>query len=328
MNTDEKFEQLYSNILAENKETLENARDGAKSETIRNCIIVTIIIVIGVILYFMSYNMFYPNDEIVEGLMILYIVIAFLIYFMKKPKGKKSKISEYKSEFKAKIIKALLNSFNEKIGYYPASGIGLYSYDEAEFEKYDRLTSEDLMIGILKNNCQFEMSEVLTEDIYKDSDGNTHYTTLFCGMVAKIKTPKPFNAKLYLRKDRKDKNIFSRAFTGKLPFDDLKVDLDSQEFEKYFDVYCTDKIIAMQLLTADIMQLLVGFQEEMDMDYEITIKNNSIYIRFMSGEMFEAANVTKFSLDKEVLYKYYKMLDFSITLTNKLINLIKETEYN
>jgi len=84
----------------------------------------------------------------------------------------------------------------------------------------------------------------------------------------------------------------------------------------------------MQLLTADIMQLLVNFQEEMDMEYELTIKNNCIYIRFMSGEMFETANVTKFSLDKNILYKYYRMLDFSITLTNKLINLIKETEYN
>ena len=183
------------------------------------------------------------------------------------------------------------------------------------------------MQGTLKNNCVFEMSEVLTEEQYSDSDGDTHYSTLFCGIFAKIETPKPFNARLYLRKDRTDKNIISRAFTKKLPFDDLKVDLDSQEFEKYFDVYCTNKIIALQLLTADIMQFLIDFQDEINMEYELTIKNNCIYIRFMSGEMFETATVNKFSLDKDTLYKYYKMLDFSFTLSNKFINLIKETEY-
>ena len=147
-------------------------------------------------------------------------------------------------------------------------------------------------------------------------------------MLSKVETSKPFNASLYLRKDRKNKNVLSRTFRSKLPFDNLRVELDSQEFEKIFDVYCSDKIIAMQLLTSDIMQLLINFQKEMNMEYEITIKNNQIYIRFMSGEMFEATNVTKFSLDKATIYKYYRMLDFTFTLTDKLIKLIKDTEYN
>ena len=327
MDTDEKFEQLYSNILTENMQNLEHTRNEAKKEKIRNGTILTSIVVIGIVLYFISYNYFYPNDEMVGLPMSIYGIIAFFVYFKIKPKEKKSKISKYKNEFKTKVIKALLNSFNENIEYSPTYGISSNSYNEAEFEKYDVYRAEDLMKGTLKNNCNFEMSEILTKDVYTDSDGYNHYSTLFCGMFAKIETPKLFNARLYLRKDRKDKNIIRRVITGKLPFDNFRVDLDSQEFEKYFDVYCTDKIIAMQLLTADIMQLLVNFQEEMDMEYELTIKNNFIYIRFMSGEMFETASITRFSLDKNMLYKYYKMLDFSFTLANKLINLIKETEY-
>lgn len=330
MKIDENFEQLYSNILTNNVEKLEYARTGAKSEKIRNGVVIVSIIAIGGILYFMSYNFFYPNDEIVGILMFLYTIIAFLVYNAKIKK--ESKILEYTNEFKTKVIKTLLDSFNENIEYFPTCGISSSVYDEAEFEKYDRYRAEDLMKGTLKNNCNFEMSEVLTEDEHKDSEGHTQYSTLFCGMLAKIETPKPFNARLYLRKDRKDKNIINRAFTGRLltgrvPFGNLRINLDSQEFEKYFDVYCTDKIIAMQLLTPDVMQLLVNFREEMDMEYELTIKNNCIYIRFLSGEMFEPAVVTKFSLDKNMLYKYYKMLDFSFSLTNKLINLIKDAEY-
>lgn len=331
MKIDENFEQLYSNILTNNVEKLEYARTGAKSEKIRNGVVIVSIIAIGGILYFMSYNFFYPNDEIVGILMFLYTIIAFLVYNAKIKK--ESKILEYTNEFKTKVIKTLLDSFNENIEYFPTCGISSSVYNEAEFEKYDRYRAEDLMKGTLKNNCNFEMSEVLTEDEHKDSEGHTQYSTLFCGMLAKIETPKPFNARLYLRKDRKDKNIINRAFTGRLltgrvPFGNLRINLDSQEFEKYFDVYCTDKIIAMQLLTPDVMQLLVNFREEMDMEYELTIKNNCIYIRFLSGEMFEPAGVTKFSLDKNMLYKYYKMLDFSFSLTNKLINLIKDAEYN
>lgn len=328
MNSEEKFEQIYSRIVENNAEELEYSRTGAKNETIRNGIIVTIVIMVGLALYSFLYKTFYPNDEIAHCIIFIYIVIAFLVYIKTKPKGNKSKIAQYKDDFKTKVVKALLDSFEENISYSPYNGISSSSYIDAEFEKYDTYRSEDLMQGVLKNNCNFSMAEVLTEYETTDKDGDKHYHTLFCGMLSKVETPKPFNASLYLRKDRKDKNILARAFRAKLPFDKLRVELDSQEFEKMFDVYCSDKIIAMQLLTADIMQLLINFQEEMNMEYELTIKNNLIYIRFMSGEMFENANVMKFSLDKSTLYKYYRMLDFTFTLTDKLIKLIKDTEYN
>ena len=328
MNSDEKFEQIYSRIVENNAEDLESLRYGAKNETVINITIITIVIIIGFALHSFLYKIFYPNDEITNLIMFIYGLIAFLSYIKTKPKGQKSKIVQYKDNFKTKVVKALLDSFEENISYFPYHGISSSSYIDAEFEMFDRYRSEDLMQGVLKNNCNFSMSEILTEYETTDEDGNSYYHTLFCGMMSKVETPKPFNACLYLRKDRKDKNILNRAFKAKLPFDKLRVELDSQEFEKMFDVYCSDKIIAMQLLTADIMQLLIEFQEEMNMEYEITIKNNLIYIRFMSGEMFETANVMKFSLDKSTLYKYYRMLNFIFTLTDELIKLIKDTEYN
>lgn len=328
MNSNEKFEQIYSKIVENNFEDLEISRFKAKNETIRNITIIIILIIIGFVLHSFLYKTFYPNDEIADFIVFIYIVIAFLIYIKATPKGQNSKITQYKNDFKTKVVKALLDSFEENINYYPCKGISSSSYIDAEFEKYDRYSSEDLMQGILKNNCNFSMSEVLTEYETTDKNGNIQYHTLFCGILSKVETPKPFNASLYLRKDRKDKNILARTFSSKLPFDKLRVELDSQEFEKIFDVYCSDKIIAMQLLTADIMQLLIEFQKAMNMEYEITIKNSLIYIRFMSGEMFETANVMKSSLDKSTLYKYYRMLDFTFTLTDKLIQLIKDTEYN
>ncbi len=172
------------------------------------------------------------------------------------------------------------------------------------------------------------MSEVLTKDKYTDSDGNIIYLTIFDGLVAKVETPKPFSTSLYLRKDRKDKSLLNRVFLSKLPFDKLRIQLDSPEFEKVFDVYASDQIVAMQLLTADVMQDLIQFYKEMEMDYELTIKENCMYIRFWCGEMFETAKLRKFSLDRDTLYKYYEMLEFTFGLTNKMLKLLYETQYD
>lgn len=208
--------------------------------------------------------------------------------------------------------------------------IGLSStvFKEAEFETYDRYHAEDLIQGTLKNNCKFAMSEVLTEDEHTDSDGDKTYEIIFSGLFAKIETPKSFNTLLYLRKDSKDKNFLSKAFSYKLPFDKLRIQLDSPEFEKIFDVYASNQIIAMQLLTADIMQELIQFHNEMGMNYELTIKENFMYIRFWCGGMFETAKLKKFSLDRDTLYKYYRMLDFTFSITDKMMKLLNETQYN
>lgn len=332
MNFDEKFEKLYSNIVTENMKKLENLRKEAKSEDIYNKKVRNKLLIIGIILFLVTYISSFPHVRGVGVLMFFYLIVSFIIYLKFTFKLSGSKILKYKNEFKANVIKSLLDSFNENIEYYHSYGIKEEYYNEAEFGLHDRYRTDDLMKGILKNNCNFEMSEVVSEcsDNLKEMKtfkGKTYFDK-FEGIFVRVETPKSFNARLYLRKNYKNKNVISRTLKEELPFYKLKVELDSQEFEEYFDVYCTDKIIAMQLLTADIMQLLFDFKNEIGIEYELTIKNNCIYIRFMSGKMFETVNLNEFSLDKNILYKYYKMLFFSFELTNKLIRLINETEYN
>ncbi len=84
----------------------------------------------------------------------------------------------------------------------------------------------------------------------------------------------------------------------------------------------------MQLLTADIMQDLIQFNNEMRTNYELTIKENCMYIRFWCGEMFETAKLEEFSLDRSTLYMYYRMLDFSFSITDKMVKLLNETQYD
>lgn len=105
-----------------------------------------------------------------------------------------------------------------------------------------------------------------------------------------------------------------------------KLKMDSSEFEKYFDVKASNQIIGMQLLTADVMQELVDFENKTKMKFDIVIKENELYLRFHSGNMFEPTNLKKGPLDKEAIQKYFYMLNFTYNLSNKLINVINETE--
>ena len=59
----------------------------------------------------------------------------------------------------------------------------------------------------------------------------------------------------------------------------------------------------MQLLTSDIMEFLIDFQDSTGIDFELTLKNNKIYIRFFSGNIFEMPNLTESFLDKAKLKK-------------------------
>lgn len=82
----------------------------------------------------------------------------------------------------------------------------------------------------------------------------------------------------------------------------------------------------MQLLTADIMEILIDFQNKNNIKYDIIINNNIIYLRFHCGNMFEAQSIKKGIFEEESLRKYYNILKFTYELSNKIIEVINETE--
>lgn len=327
----EKFDEIYQKLVEENEIEMERLREEARAERRHNRIVYSITIAIMAIIIIAFCAMDIKDgtldfEFVIEMEELLIIPFIFIII---KFAHEKSKRTEYISEFKMNIIKRIIEQFDDNLEYLPDGDIFSESYREADFETFDIYESDDFIRGKLKNNCEFKMSEVLTQKRGRTTEnGKTkNNITIFHGLFVKVKTPKPFNTVLYLRRDRKD-NVVLNLTSKKLPFDKLRIQLDSSEFEKVFDVYASDPIVGMQLLTADVMQELMKFHEEMKMDYEITIKESAIYIRFFSGPMFETPTLKKSSLDKETIYKYYKMLDFSFDLTEKMLKILNETQYD
>ena len=60
---------------------------------------------------------------------------------------------------------------------------------------------------------------------------------------------------------------------------------------------------------------------------EITIKNDNIYIRIWNGLTFSNSLTKGNELDKELIYKNYRTINFILNISSKLIELINETPY-
>ena len=234
-------------------------------------------------------------------LLVVGVFIAFIVFFLNK----------------ADIGEIMYGGQAIFVTTFCAAIFIIVIYRMGEFEGYDNYYTEDLIIGKLDEKYNFQMAEVKTEEESTDSDGDTHTSIVFYGLFGNIECAKNIGTKF---KVRSDKGIFGKMFKGK-----TKVEMDSQEFEKYFDVYGDNKIIVMQILTSEVMSTMIDFIQQSKIKYELTINKDQIYIRFHTGGLFEPS-LFKNSLDYSMLKKYYDILDFVFKVTREINSVIEKTD--
>lgn len=316
------FEDLFKEIEEnqEIKKSWQEAREEQKKmNKIRGIIaIITIVLGFGFIILKMNLNSYKEFNAflIIPSLFFIFFVnlIAFVITCLLSKKQ-----NAYKLEFKQVIIKKLISNFYDNLEYYPLKEMPERIYEKPNYnEYYNEYHSEDYFEGQIKNKYYIDMAEVFTEHVetHTDSEGNTHTTrtTIFHGLFAKVTSEKSITSELRIVQDK----------IGK--YNKNRLNMDSSEFEKYFDVITDNKIIAMQLLTADVMEEMIEFENKTNMRFDIVIKENEIYLRFHCGNMFEPQAIKKGIINKAQLEKYFYMLNFTYNLSNRLIELINETE--
>lgn len=316
------FEDLFKEIEEnqEIKKSWQEAREEQKKmNKIRGIIaIITIVLGLGFIILKMNLNSYKEFNAflIIPSLFFIFFVnlIAFVITCLISKKQ-----NAYELEFKQVIIKKLIDNFYDNLEYYPLKEMPERIYEKPNYnEYYNEYHSEDYFEGQIKNKYYIDMAEVFTEHVetHTDSEGNTHTTrtTIFHGLFAKVTSEKSITSELRIEQDK----------IGK--YNKNRLNMDSSEFEKYFDVIADNKIIAMQLLTADVMEEMIEFENKTNMKYDIVVKENEIYLRFHCGDMFEPQSVRKGIINKAQLEKYFYMLNFTYNLSNRLIELINETE--
>ena len=295
------FTEVYQEIYKGTAQELNTLKNKDKNKNI--IMLVAIIAMIIITLMFRIYFLW-----IFVILTLLWMIISY-----------NSHHNKYKKIYKEKVIGEFIHAYSEKLEYYPDRGILPRMYNEGEFERhYDIYHSEDLIKGDILEDCKITMAEVHTEDkeTSTDSDGHTTttYVTLFYGLFAEIELSKYISFYLKIRRN----SMLSNIFKGK-----SKLEMDSSIFEKIYDVNTNDKIQSMRILTSDVMQMLIDFKEKNKIVPEITIKNNKIFIRYQTGNVFEP-NLIKNDMDFDKLKKYYNIINFTLELAKQFTKNILE----
>lgn len=302
------FGELYTRLYNENIQELESLREKNKKQYIMFIIIFAIAAIGFVVMPFISIVTIFG--------LVAYIIVSSLKL---KNNNKDSDIYNYKKIFKEKIITPLIaNVFDNGI-YEPEKGWSRYEYQRAGYRDYiDRYSSEDMVTATVKGNDGEEtlvkFAEVHTERRSEDSEGNTTYHTEFYGIAGEMQLKKNISSRMYIRRN---------GFLGN--FNKNKVKMDMSEFEKYFDVEASDKILAVRILTADVMTEIIELYKKFKYSFEIHIINNTIYIRMSTGEVFEPS-IFKNSMEYKTIEKYYLVLNAIMNISKHIYDIINEIE--
>ena len=103
--------------------------------------------------------------------------------------------------------------------------------------------------------------------------------------------------------------------------------MDSRDFEEKFEVFASNGVLAMQILTAEIMQDLIDLYGKTEFDFAVV--NNKIYFRINAPELFELTslfsnNVSNLENLKGKLKTNYEIIDNVFNIVNKIEGLVNE----
>ena len=295
------FNEIYQDVY---KKSGMELKEKKKKDTIKRFLFLVCIILM-MIFCFKTKNYLLI---IITGITVILGPIFMVFNFM-----------DYKKIYKEKVIKEFVNAYSDKLNYYPKGGISQAVYNRAKFDgHYDRYNAEDLIEGTILDKYKISMSEVHTQrkEETTDSDGHTYtsYTTLFHGLFASIELDALTGVEFTIKKNK----FLSDKFGGK-----NKLNMDSGEFEKIYDVITLDKISTLRILTADVMQMLIDFKQKNKVAPEIVLNSRGLFIRFELGNVFEP-NLIKTDIEYDNLKKTYDIINFILDLTKKFSENILE----
>jgi len=306
----ENFIEFFSSLNAENDEITSRWEALSKKQQKISLITVIVILVIDAVILYKAkvFSIFVMAP--------IFIVDIFIFIISKIIFGNKE-VEQFNKDYKEKVINKMLENFIDELDYIPLKSLPSNIYDEANYGgTYNKYYSDDYFEGKI-NGQKIVMADLLVQEETrtKDKDGNeeTETTTIFNGLFGKINLDKSINANMTITKDH-----------GFSFFNKQKLEMDSFEFEKVFNVYTDNDIIAMQLLTADIQEDILELYNKYKINFYITIMQNRMYVLFNTGSMFEVFSTKK--SPNEVLEKYFEIMKFIYKLVEKMLKTIESTQ--
>ena len=171
-----------------------------------------------------------------------------------------SSAREYTRAYKDYFVKKSLEKVFTELKYDPEHGISeKVIEDTGMMDMGDRYSSNDFVSGKYKN-INFMQSDICIEEerTTTDSDGNTktYYVTIFSGRWMIFDFNKTFKANV---------QVCDRGLGNNTPYSDIKyeqVEMESEVFNKKFNVYAQDAHDAFYILTPMLMEKIQRLDEK------------------------------------------------------------------
>ena len=180
---------------------------------------------------------------------------------------------------------------DEKMDYYKMANTNMMYMGDYYY-------SNDYIKGKYKN-INFELADVKIEDEYTDSDGDTHRITIFLGQWFIFDFNKKFKSdiqvceKTFRNAKRKNKKYESKF---------KKVELESLEFNKKFNVYAKEEFEAYYILTPNMMEKILNVDEKIKGHLLFCFIDNKLHIGLCNNkDLFEPSIHKKVNLERDTL---------------------------
>ncbi len=175
---------------------------------------------------------------------------------------------------------------------------------------FNEFFSEDQIYGTLEDGIKIRTAEVVTAIVNrtKEADGTVKEdrTETYRGMYGIIKLPHNITSRIYIAND----SITKR-------YSENRIELDSAEFEKYYDCMAEEKVRALRVLTSDVIEKFNDIRRNSKFGFELKVEDDMIYFRYKCGQLFEPPTFGN-GLDKDLIKKYYRYIYFPLELVIKL----------
>ena len=322
MNIEEKFNEFYNKFLNENKnnfDEIELLRKNSIYERKRNKIIIFIVDILLLVISLLT--IIYSSPENKETLLTFAVFCLNLIWILPMIialMGRES-LNEYNELYKEKIMKNLIKSFCSSLQYYPNGCISYEDFNQINSEHFNEFYSSNVIKGMYMND-EITISKVITQYSYYDSLSSSasygNYET-FDGLFAKVRLSQKTNIELYIKRKKtpikKLFNIFlgdiNQVAKGNAEENFLKnnyTKIEIPELDNIFNIYSSNAESIKNMFDSNMNKILIDIYNMEE--FEISIKDNYIYIQFWISGLFSNPPIEKETYDKEIIYKNYKML--------------------
>ena len=233
---------------------------------------------------------------------VILLVMLLLNMYMKKKRNATMSEKSYEAMYREKIVLPLIKKIFSSEKYYNEKRMPEAMYLRGKNKSnYDHFSSSQLVEAIVTTKQRQEIP-INFAYISTSRGSGEEFELVFSGLVACFELSHSIKEEIYIEtKDDEDTMLNKSTFN-----------IDVEEFEDDFKIECKDKILAMRILTSDIMAELVEIFKKYNIQFSIKIVDNFVQIKIYTS--------SHFSPDAGETMKYEEVKkDYSILKTIELL---------